>query len=95
MSRAYKIKVKESARHVLRARDHVSSQLEMLEILPTERMADLLAAELQRRGFKKQGAKLVRQTKDGVVIEHGLTDRLLDDPREPYTQLLVSSILQV
>ena len=33
--------------------------------------------------------------KDGFVIEQGLTDRVLDDPREPYTQLLVSSILQV
>jgi putative phosphonate transport system ATP-binding protein len=33
--------------------------------------------------------------KDGRVIEHGLTDRVLDDPREPYTQLLVSSVLQV
>jgi len=33
--------------------------------------------------------------KDGRVIESGLTDRVLDDPREAYTQLLVSSILQV
>ncbi|QKV17532.1 phosphonate C-P lyase system protein PhnK [Oricola thermophila] len=33
--------------------------------------------------------------KDGQVIESGLTDRVLDDPRAPYTQLLVSSILQV
>ncbi len=31
--------------------------------------------------------------KDGRVIESGLTDQVLDDPREPYTQLLVSSIL--
>ncbi|WP_421980236.1 phosphonate C-P lyase system protein PhnK [Roseibium sp.] len=31
----------------------------------------------------------------GNVIEAGLTDQVLDDPREPYTQLLVSSILQV
>ncbi|POF32725.1 phosphonate C-P lyase system protein PhnK [Roseibium marinum] len=31
----------------------------------------------------------------GNVIETGLTDQVLDDPREPYTQLLVSSILQV
>jgi putative phosphonate transport system ATP-binding protein len=31
--------------------------------------------------------------KDGGVIEQGLTDQVLDDPREPYTQLLVSSIL--
>ncbi|WP_395173960.1 phosphonate C-P lyase system protein PhnK [Roseibium alexandrii] len=33
--------------------------------------------------------------RDGGVIESGLTDQVLDDPREPYTQLLVSSILQV
>jgi len=31
--------------------------------------------------------------KSGEVIEHGLTDQVLDDPREPYSQLLVSSIL--
>lgn len=33
--------------------------------------------------------------RQGNVIETGLTDQVLDDPREPYTQLLVSSILQV
>ncbi|MES0812717.1 MULTISPECIES: phosphonate C-P lyase system protein PhnK [unclassified Roseibium] len=33
--------------------------------------------------------------RQGNVIESGLTDQVLDDPREPYTQLLVSSILQV
>jgi putative phosphonate transport system ATP-binding protein len=31
--------------------------------------------------------------KDGHVIEAGLTDRVLDDPQAPYTQLLVSSVL--
>jgi putative phosphonate transport system ATP-binding protein len=31
--------------------------------------------------------------KSGRVIETGLTDQVLDDPHEPYTQLLVSSIL--
>ena len=30
----------------------------------------------------------------GEVVEHGLTDQVLDDPQHPYTQLLVSSILQ-
>ncbi|MEJ6404284.1 phosphonate C-P lyase system protein PhnK [Yoonia sp. 2307UL14-13] len=33
--------------------------------------------------------------KDGHVIEAGLTDQVLDDPQAPYTQLLVSSVLQV
>jgi putative phosphonate transport system ATP-binding protein len=31
--------------------------------------------------------------KDGRIIETGLTDRVLDDPQAPYTQLLVSSVL--
>jgi len=31
----------------------------------------------------------------GRVIESGLTDQVLDDPHHPYTQLLVSSILEV
>lgn len=31
----------------------------------------------------------------GAVVEAGLTDQLLDDPAHPYTQLLVSSVLQV
>ena len=30
----------------------------------------------------------------GAVIETGLTDQVLDDPQHPYTQLLVSSVLQ-
>jgi len=31
----------------------------------------------------------------GTVIETGLTDQVLEDPQAPYTQLLVSSVLQV
>jgi putative phosphonate transport system ATP-binding protein len=30
----------------------------------------------------------------GRIVETGLTDQVLDDPHHPYTQLLVSSILQ-
>lgn len=33
--------------------------------------------------------------KDGRVVEAGLTDQVLDDPQHAYTQLLVSSVLQV
>lgn len=33
--------------------------------------------------------------KGGHVIEAGLTDQVLDDPQHAYTQLLVSSVLQV
>ena len=30
----------------------------------------------------------------GCIVESGLTDQVLDDPQHPYTQLLVSSVLQ-
>ncbi len=33
--------------------------------------------------------------KSGLVVEQGLTDQVLDDPQHAYTQLLVSSVLQV
>jgi len=31
--------------------------------------------------------------KDGRIVELGLTDQILEDPRHPYTQLLVNSLL--
>ena len=33
--------------------------------------------------------------RDGLVVETGLTDQVLDDPQHAYTQMLVSSILPV
>ena len=67
MSRAYRISVRESLRKVVVGRDHVSTQLEILELLPREQMAALLAEELKGRGFVKQGDVHVRET-DGVSI---------------------------
>jgi putative phosphonate transport system ATP-binding protein len=32
--------------------------------------------------------------RNGEIVEAGLTDQVLDDPQHPYTQLLVSSVLQ-
>lgn len=67
MSRAYRIRVRESLKRVLHAHDRVSTQLELLEVLPAEQMAGLLAEELQRRGFQSQGDVLVR-TENGVTV---------------------------
>jgi hypothetical protein len=67
MSRAYRIRVRESISRVLRAQDKVSTQLELLEILSPEEMGALLADELERRGFKKKGAVLTRQN-EGVTV---------------------------
>jgi hypothetical protein len=67
MSRAYRISVRESSNRTIRADDRVSTRLEVLEILPPEQMAGLLSAELERRGFTREGDALVRREK-GVVV---------------------------
>ena len=67
MSRAYRIKVRESLRRVLCAHDRVGTQLELLEILPSEQMAGLLAEELKGRGFEEKGGALVRKQK-GITV---------------------------
>ncbi|MGL6074173.1 MAG: hypothetical protein ACRC8S_08430 [Fimbriiglobus sp.] len=53
MSRAYRITVKESETREIRGTDEICTQLELLEILPPESMAKLLADELKARGFEE------------------------------------------
>jgi hypothetical protein len=67
MSRAYRIRVSESLTKVLRAHDKVSTQLEVLEILPREQMGELLEKELEDRGFKRKGGNMVR-SEGGVTV---------------------------
>ena len=67
MSRAYRISVKETLRRVIRANDRVSTQLEILEVLPEEQMAELLARELEGRGYERKDGNLVKE-QDGMVI---------------------------
>ena len=65
MSRAYRIAVQESVTNVVRAEDHVSCDLELLGILPADQLASLLAAELTKLGFERDGDTARRQ--DGEV----------------------------
>jgi hypothetical protein len=67
MSRAYRIKVSETIRKVIRAEDHVRTQLEVLQILPADQMADLLAEELIKQGFEREG-KTVTRTDGDIAI---------------------------
>ena len=66
MSRAYRISVKENLSRHVEVEDGVCSSLELLPILSTERMGELLAAELEQRGFKRDGKTAHR--KDGDVV---------------------------
>ncbi len=68
MSRAFRIKVQESLRKVITASDHVGTKLELLQILPREAMAELLAAALEEQGFTRDGDVMTR-TQDGVTVQ--------------------------
>lgn len=74
MSRAYRITIEESLRRHVQVDDGLCSKLELLPILTRERTADLLAAELEKKGFKRDGDKAVRTEKDGVSVEVSLQD---------------------
>ena len=70
MSRAYRIRVQESLTRDLTAEDCIESRLEILGILPPEQMGELLAQELEQRGFERQDDEtLLRREENGTSVE--------------------------
>src|SRR5262245_6587686 len=67
MSRAYRIRVHESQRGLLKAEDAARTNLGLLDVLPREEMAALLTEELKRRGFRDDDG-LLRRDNEGVTI---------------------------
>ena len=73
----------------------VSVQARLLDLL-RGLVADLKLAAIvvtHDLGVARLLSHRIMVMKGGQVIEAGLTDQVLDDPREAYSQLLVSSIL--
>ena len=69
MSRAYRIRVKENLKRELKAEDSIRTQIELIEVLPAEQMGELLATELEARGFERQeDGTLVRRGENGVCV---------------------------
>ncbi|MBK4216904.1 phosphonate C-P lyase system protein PhnK [Paracoccus caeni] len=77
-----------------------------LDVSVQARLLDLLRGLVRRLGLSaiivthdlavvRLLADRLMVMKGGRVVETGLTDQVLDDPQHPYTQLLVSSVLQV
>lgn len=77
-----------------------------LDVSVQARLLDLLRGLVRRMGLSaivvthdlavvRLLADRLMVMKDGRVVEAGLTDQVLDDPQAGYTQLLVSSVLQV
>ena len=74
----------------------VSVQARLLDLLRTL-VTDLgLAAIIVTHdlGVARLLAHRLLVMRQGEIVESGLTDQVLDDPHHPYTQLLVSSVLQ-
>ena len=69
MSRAYRIAVKGSVERIVHVDDGVCTSLELLPILPKERMSEHLADELVRRGFARDGNVASRSVEDGILVE--------------------------
>jgi putative phosphonate transport system ATP-binding protein len=75
----------------------VSVQAKLLDLL-RRLVADLgLAVILVTHdlGVARLLADRLMVMQAGRIVEAGLTDQVLDDPHQPYTQLLVSSVLQL
>ncbi|GHF48186.1 phosphonate C-P lyase system protein PhnK [Seohaeicola zhoushanensis] len=77
-----------------------------LDVSVQARLLDLLRTLVRRMGLSavivthdlavvRLLADRLMVMKSGHVVEQGLTDQVLDDPQHGYTQLLVSSVLQV
>jgi putative phosphonate transport system ATP-binding protein len=77
-----------------------------LDVSVQARLLDLIRGLVRRMGLSaivvthdlavvRLLADRLMVMKDAQVIETGLTDQVLDDPQAAYTQLLVSSVLQV
>ena len=76
-----------------------------LDVLVQARLLDLIRTLVARLGIAvvlvthdiavaRLLAGRIMVMQGGQVVEAGLTDQVLDDPQHPYTQLLVSSVLQ-
>lgn len=69
MSRAYQIRVSETVTRVVHVEDGVQMTLDLLPVLPAERLSVLLREELLRRGFQATDEEsTVVRDQNGVVV---------------------------
>lgn len=69
MSRCYRIAVSESLQRHVEVDDGLQTQLELLDILPPEQMAALLADKLAERGYEHvEGTSWTKTLDSGVVV---------------------------
>lgn len=67
MSYAYRVTVTRSVQETVKGKDSSRNKIQLTEILPPERMKELLQRALEKKGFEKQADGSFQRTKDGVT----------------------------
>ena len=68
MSRPIQVRISESVVRTIHVEDGVQSPLEILPVLGADRMAELLASELEKLGFEREGTTARRTDSDGIEV---------------------------
>ena len=95
MSRAYRIRVSESLHRHIHLEDGVQAGLDILDILPSDAMAQLLRNELARRGFEDRDGEMVRQEDDGTVVTVDPVAKTVTVRRETQADVALERTLEV
>jgi|CXWL01.1.fsa_nt_gi hypothetical protein len=91
MSRAYRVSVSESLSKEVHVEDGLCSRLELLPILPKERLGELLAAELEKEGFIRKGNTVVRREKNAIEVTVDLATGELKVTAEGHADLALKT----
>ncbi|NUO50725.1 MAG: hypothetical protein HOV80_17885 [Polyangiaceae bacterium] len=75
MSRPFRVRVAETVRRHIVVEDGVECGLDLLQILPCEEQTQILAEELERRGFTVTGDVARRTSENGVELEVSLEEQ--------------------
>jgi len=68
VSRAYRIRVSETETKLVHVDDGIELQLELLDVLPRERLGELLRAELIAEGFTEEEDGTFRKEVEGIDV---------------------------
>ena len=67
MSYAYRVTVSRTVQETVKGKDSSKNKVELTEILPKEKMREMLERALEKRGFERQKDGTLTRTKDGVT----------------------------
>ncbi len=68
MSRAYRIKVKESLKSTISADDEAKCKLDIIQVLPPEQMQQMLEGALAEKGYIQDGKVMKKTLDNGMEV---------------------------